>query len=97
MTKKHLVIGDLGSGSVPESDLRSGSSVESLRAAVLAKLAYAVGKTTPEASPRDWFLATALAVRDRIVQGWQTVPTTRPIEGAPSASITCRWSSSSAG
>ena len=57
---------------VPEDDLRSGSSVDTLRAAVLAKLAYAVGKTQPDASPRDWFLATALAVRDRVVQGWQT-------------------------
>ena len=58
-------------GDVLHDDLRSGSSVESLRGAVLAKLAYAVGKTKPEASQRDWFLATALAVRDRIVQGWQ--------------------------
>jgi len=56
---------------VLESELRSGSGVESLRGAVLAKLAYAVGKTTPDASPRDWFIATALTVRDRIVQGWQ--------------------------
>ncbi len=56
---------------VLESELRSGSGVESLRAAVLAKLAYAVGKTTPDASERDWFIATALTVRDRIVQGWQ--------------------------
>ncbi len=30
-----------------------------------------MGKTTPDASQRDWFLATALAVRDRMVQGWQ--------------------------
>ena len=56
---------------VPHDDLRSGSSVENLKGAVLAKLAYAVGKTKNEASQRDWFLATALAVRDRIVQGWQ--------------------------
>ena len=43
----------------PGSDLRTGTSVEALRNAVLAKLAYAVGKTVPDASQRDWFLATA--------------------------------------
>jgi starch phosphorylase len=56
---------------LPDDHLRSGNSVEALRGAVLAKLAYAVGKVQADASDRDWFLATALAVRDRIVQGWQ--------------------------
>ena len=61
-----------GREDAPSRDgLRSGHGVEDLRGAVLAKLAYAVGKTQPDASQRDWFLATALAVRDRIVQGWQ--------------------------
>ncbi len=55
----------------PDDDLRTGSSVETLRGAVMAKLAYAVGKVQADASDRDWFLATALAVRDRIVHGWQ--------------------------
>ena len=55
----------------PVDELRSGNSVEALRGAVLAKLAYAVGKVQADASDRDWFLATALAVRDRVVQGWQ--------------------------
>ncbi len=61
-----------GDEALPDDALRSGHSVENLRGAVLAKLAYAVGKTQPDASQRDWFLATALAVRDRIVQGWQS-------------------------
>ncbi len=56
---------------MPNGELRTGTSVEALRAAVLAKLAYAVGKGVADASQRDWFLATALAVRDRIVEGWQ--------------------------
>ncbi|WP_428980979.1 glycogen/starch/alpha-glucan phosphorylase [Lichenibacterium dinghuense] len=56
---------------MPDDDLRSGNSVDALRSAVLAKLAYAVGKVEADASDRDWFLATALAVRDRVVQGWQ--------------------------
>ena len=55
----------------PDDDLRTGNSVEALRGAVMAKLAYAVGKVQADASDRDWFLATALAVRDRVVQGWQ--------------------------
>ena len=46
------------------------AEVESLRRAVLAKLTYAVGKDPVVAAERDWFVATALAVRDRIVDGW---------------------------
>ncbi len=72
MTTEQLGATPLEDGSLPVDGLRSGHSVENLRDAVLAKLAYAVGKTRPDASQRDWFLATALAVRDRIVQGWQS-------------------------
>ena len=45
--------------------------VEALRDAIVAKLNYAVGKTMPGATERDWYVATALAVRDRIVEGWR--------------------------
>ena len=41
-----------------------------LRAAILAKLNYSVGRSQRSASARDWFVATALAVRDRIVDLW---------------------------
>ena len=41
-----------------------------LRARIVSKLTYDVGKTAAVASPRDWFLATALAVRDEIVDHW---------------------------
>jgi starch phosphorylase len=41
-----------------------------LRGAILAKLKYAVGRETAGARDHDWFLATALAVRDRIVDRW---------------------------
>ena len=41
-----------------------------LKAAVLAKLTYAVGKVPEVASPRDWFLAVAFATRDIIVDRW---------------------------
>jgi starch phosphorylase len=40
------------------------------RAAILSKLAYALGKKQANATDRDWFLATSLAVRDCIVDQW---------------------------
>jgi glycogen phosphorylase len=49
----------------------------SLREAVLAKLVYAVGKDPARATRHDWFRALALAVRDRLVDGWMA--TTRQI------------------
>ena len=55
----------------PGSYVKVGRSVEALRETVQAKLAYAVGKTIPDASQHDWFLATAYTVRDHIVEGWQ--------------------------
>jgi glycogen phosphorylase len=44
--------------------------VAALRRAVIAKLTYAVGKDPMVATERDWFVATALTVRDRIVDRW---------------------------
>ena len=49
--------------------------IASLRRAIVAKLTYSVGRDPIVASERDWFVATALAVRDRIVERW--VPATR--------------------
>ena len=51
--------------------------IATLRRAVVAKLTYAVGKDPIVASSRDWFVAVALTVRDRIVERW--FPTTRAI------------------
>ena len=51
--------------------------VATLRRALVAKLAYAVGKDPIVASNHDWFIATALTVRDRIVDRW--FPSTRAI------------------
>jgi len=45
-------------------------SVAELKAAVLAKLTYAVGKTPSRATPHDWFLAVTFATRDIIVGRW---------------------------
>jgi starch phosphorylase len=47
------------------------AEVQALRDAIVAKLYYSVGKTVSGASEHDWFMASALAVRDRIVDGWQ--------------------------
>src|SRR5580658_9414737 len=51
--------------------------IATLRRAVIAKLTYAVGKDPIVASDRDWFVAVALTVRDRIVERW--FPSTREI------------------
>jgi starch phosphorylase len=50
-------------------ELRPYSAAE-LKAAVLAKLTYAVGKAPDVATPRDWFLAVTFATRDIIVGRW---------------------------
>jgi starch phosphorylase len=47
-----------------------GDETLALRSAILAKLTYVVGKTPAHAKDRDWFVATALAVRDRVVDRW---------------------------
>jgi starch phosphorylase len=45
-------------------------SVDALHAAIVAKLRYSIGKTPHRASQRDWFVATALIVRDHVVDTW---------------------------
>jgi glycogen phosphorylase len=52
-----------------QAEMRPYSAAE-LKAAVLAKLTYAVGKTPGLATPRDWFLAVTFATRDIIVGRW---------------------------
>ncbi|AMN43942.1 glycogen/starch/alpha-glucan phosphorylase [Rhodoplanes sp. Z2-YC6860] len=46
------------------------ADIAAFRAAVLDKLAYSFGKTPDVASLNDWYMATALALRDRIVARW---------------------------
>jgi starch phosphorylase len=50
---------------------------ESFRKAILGKLIYQVGKDPRNATRHDWFVALALTVRDRLVDGWMT--TTRTV------------------
>ncbi|MFO1151487.1 MAG: glycogen/starch/alpha-glucan phosphorylase [Alsobacter sp.] len=54
----------------PPPSLPEQVDAVTMREAILAKLTYAVGKRPVVASRRDWFVATALAVRDRIVERW---------------------------
>src|SRR5690606_6817837 len=49
-------------------------SAEELRARILSKLAYSVGKDVASASDHDWLTASILALRDGIIDGWaQTI------------------------
>jgi glycogen phosphorylase len=46
------------------------AEINEVKSAVLAKLALALGKDPASATNRDWFVATALAIRDRIMHCW---------------------------
>jgi len=46
------------------------NDAESLRRLVVEKLTYATGRDPLIAGERDWFVAAALALRDRIVDRW---------------------------
>ena len=66
---------DLDHGGVNREPIAAPRSATSnrpddIRVAILSNLKYAVGKNPIAASDRDWFLATALTVRDRIVERW---------------------------
>jgi starch phosphorylase len=47
-----------------------GVSADAFRDAIVHKLIYAVGKDRRHALDHDWFVATALATRDQIVERW---------------------------
>jgi len=54
--------------------------IAAFKQAIEDKLHYVVGKDATVASERDWFMATTLAVRDDIVDGWMA--STRQIRRA---------------
>jgi len=60
-----VVIGLTGTASDEED-------IAEIKSAVLAKLALAVGKDPAAATDRDWFVAAALMLRDRVVHRWLT-------------------------
>lgn len=45
-------------------------SAEELRARILSKLAYSVGKDVASARDHDWLTAAILALRDGVIDGW---------------------------
>src|SRR5204862_2910540 len=47
--------------------------LDEIKSAVLAKLALDLGKDASVATDRDWFVAAALTIRDRIVHRWLEV------------------------
>jgi starch phosphorylase len=63
---------DIETAGTAGSDRPAGGSedAEALRAAILEKMTYVIGKHAENASDRDWFVATAFAVRDRLVDRW---------------------------
>ncbi len=70
-----LILGNPGRGDsapIPDNPA-TDADVEAFKASVLAKLALAVGKDGDSATARDWFVATALALRDRVVHRWLAV------------------------
>ena len=52
----------------PSPELSPGAA--EMRARILSKLTYDVSKSAATASARDWFVATAIAVRDPIIDRW---------------------------
>ena len=58
----------------PIADLpASEADIDAFKSSVLAKLTLAIGKDGAAATPRDWFVATALALRDRVIHRWLAV------------------------
>ena len=52
------------------AEITPADMTDELHGAITAKLLYAIGKTPNRASQRDWYAATALTVRDRVVDVW---------------------------
>ncbi len=50
--------------------VQASAGVAELRAAILDKLTYSLGKDRAGARDRDWLMATALALRDRVIDRW---------------------------
>jgi starch phosphorylase len=48
----------------------SADDAEALRQLIVEKLTYSIGRDPQLAGDRDWFVAAALALRDRIVERW---------------------------
>jgi glycogen phosphorylase len=58
-------------GDEPTDVTNNEEAVAELQAAIMEKLRYNIGKRRAIATDRDWLMATAIALRDRIVDRWQ--------------------------
>src|SRR5712664_2746303 len=56
--------------------------LDEIKSAVLAKLALELGKDAAAATDRDWFVAAALTIRDRVVHRWLMVDRTSHAQGS---------------
>ena len=54
----------------PDAGEELSPGAAEMRARILSKLTYDVSKSAATASARDWFVATAIAVRDPIIDRW---------------------------
>jgi len=61
-----------GLAAVPE-ETASEEDVEHFKETILNKLTLAVGKDPATATDRDWFVATTLSLRDRVIHRWLQV------------------------
>ncbi len=59
-----------GAASSGRAPTDTAGATRALREAILNKLTYAVGKDVRHALDHDWLIATALAVRDQLVDRW---------------------------
>src|SRR5215813_15069701 len=57
----------------PAGTAAEDEEIDEIKSAVLAKLALDLGKDASVATERDWFVAAALTIRDRIVHRWLAV------------------------
>jgi glycogen phosphorylase len=65
----------------PASAPAEDDDLDEIKSAVLAKLALELGKDASVATDRDWFVAAALTIRDRIVHRWLAVDRTSHAQG----------------
>ena len=61
---------DIVAAPLPAAAPSPAPHLSTLAEAILAKLTYQLGKSRIGANDRDWFIATALAVRDQVIDRW---------------------------
>ncbi len=68
MSSAVISVADASRIPIPAED----EDVAALRRSVVSRLTYAVGRDPIVATDRDWFVATALAVRDHVLERWMS-------------------------